>query len=381
MLTYRITVPAPATSTSSAKQFEWTADSEIVQSIDLDLHREHKRISTLNVRLWDPRQGLRQWPLYNALPDPAFTSVPLQLYLADATKTATPTLVFDGKIASLQPGYPGPSHTSIVAHDKSIDARRQARYKTYHNQSSLQIATQIAQDYGLTVDISQLRNLTLTQRAIDIGMSTMGLGHFSDWDHLSRALAVDGLELYMKGAKLYVRESALVTYPTTFTPDDGNVISMEVTTNYVGVPGAGGQAKGPQPGGNKGSVPAATGSVAAEAVKEGSTNTTHRSPPAGAKSGHAGAHTESKSSLTAYSAQRRKRKDEATLTMRLTPDIGMQHLIALSGWGLKIDGTWYIESIHHSIAGTAGTTSVHLTTVPTTGSKAQAGIVEPGGNR
>jgi len=59
----------------------------------------------------------------------------------------------------------------------------------------------------------------------------------------------------------------------------------------------------------------------------------------------------------------------------------MQHLIALKGWGQKIDGNWYISTIHHSIAGQSGTTALHLTSAPTTGSQKQAGIVQPGGTR
>lgn len=383
MLKFKVEIPAPATATSSAKSFVWTADSETVQSIELDLRKESKKISTLNVRLWDPRDGLRMWPIYNALPDPSFSNVPCKLSLADPV-TDKFTTVFDGKVSSLQAGYPGPSHTSVVAHDKSLDARLQARYKTYKNKTSVQIAKQIAQDYGLDVDVSALTGLILTQRAIDVGMSTMGLGAFRDWDHLTRALAVDGLELYIKGSKIYVQQSASTVYPTTYSPDDGNVISLEVTTNHVSGPGSGGQNKTPIPGGNKGSQNSATGSVAQEAIRQGSVAVTHRKPPQGASKDASGAHTESVGTLTENAAQRRKRKDRATLILRLTPDIGMQHLIKLSGWGLKIDGNWYLESVQHSIAGGAGTTTLHLTTTPSSGALSQAGItgpIQPGGNR
>jgi len=381
-LDFRIELPAPATSTTSAKSFVWTAQSEVVESIDIELHTEHKHVSMLNVRLYDPKQGNSYFPIYNALPDPAFADVPIKVSLQNPSAGPSSTkLVFDGKVTSLQPGYPGPTHTSIVAHDKSIAARLQARYKAYRGKTSVLIAKQIAQDYGYTLDTSEIASLVLTQRTIDIGMSTVGLGAFSDMAHLSRALAVDGLEFYMKGATIHVRQSATLVYPTTFTPDDGNVISFEAQTNHVSSPGAGGQSKSPVPGGNKGSVNAATGAVAQEAAKEGSTAVTHRTPPQGAKQGSSGAHTESARSLTAYAGQRRKRKDEVTLTLRLTPDIGMQHLIALKGWGQKIDGNWYISTIHHSIAGQSGTTALHLTSAPTTGSQKQAGIVQPGGTR
>lgn len=378
-LNFRIEVPAPATSSTVAKSFVWTAESEIVQSIDVELHREHKHISLVTIRLWDPRDGNRMWPIYNALPDPSFADVPLKVSLVDPRQgPSSIKTVFDGKITSLQPGYPGPSHTSIVAHDKSISARLQARYKTYKGKTSVQIAQQIAKDYGMDVDVSALTGLVLTQRAIELGSATVGLGAFSDWNQLIRALAVDGLELYVKGSKLYIRQSASLLYPTTFSPDDGNVITFEATTNHVSSPGAGGQSRSPVPGGNKGTTNSATGTVAQEAAKEKSAETTHRTPPQGAKQGHTGAHTESSRSLTAYAGQRRKRKDEVQLTLRLTPDIGMQHLISLKGWGLKLDGYWYIETIHHSIADNAGTTQLHLTNKPSDGSSKQAGIAQPG---
>jgi len=314
-LDFRIELPAPATSTTSAKSFVWTAQSEVVESIDIELHTEHKHVSMLNVRLYDPKQGNSYFPIYNALPDPAFADVPIKVSLQNPSAGPSSTkLVFDGKVTSLQPGYPGPTHTSIVAHDKSIAARLQARYKAYRGKTSVLIAKQIAQDYGYTLDTSEIASLVLTQRTIDIGMSTVGLGAFSDMAHLSRALAVDGLEFYMKGATIHVRQSATLVYPTTFTPDDGNVISFEAQTNHVSSPGAGGQSKSPVPGGNKGSVNAATGAVAQEAAKEGSTAVTHRTPPQGAKQGSSGAHTESARSL--WLRKRRKKVPQPSRTER-----------------------------------------------------------------
>jgi phage protein D len=384
-LAFRIEVPAPATSSTAAKSFVWTGESETVQTVNIELHREHKHISCMTVQLWDPRNGGangQMWPIYNALPDPAFADIPCKVSLAKPDGgPSTLTTVFDGKVTSLQAGYPGPSHTTLVAHDKSISARLQARYKTYKGKTSVQIAQQIAKDYGYDVDVSALVGLTLTQRAIDLGASTMGIGAFSDWNHLVRALAVDGLELYVKGKTLHVRQTAVSLYPTVFTPDDGRVIQLDVQTNHVCGPGAGGQAKSAMPGGNKGSTLAATGSTAQEAIKEGSTATTHRTPPQGAKQGHTGAHTESSRSLTAYAGQRRRRKDVVTMQLGLTPDIGMQHLIQLKGWGLKIDGAWYIETITHSLLGNAGTTQLHLTNKPSDAARQQAGVGEPGATK
>lgn len=364
------------------RAFTWTAESETVQTIELDLHKDHKAISTLNVRLYDPKVGSRWWPLFNTIADPTFSDVPVKLSLADPNLgPSSMRLVFDGKLASLQPGYPGPSHTTFVAHDHSLTARMQARYSTYKGLRSVDVARLVAKNYGYDTDFTQLVDIvtTLTTKSIDVGMSTMGDGAFSDWKHLARALASDGLELYFVGKKLVVRQIAKTVYPIAFSPDDGNVITLEVTINHVGGPGGGGQSKAPLPGGSKGSAASATGAVATEAVKEGSVAVTHRTPPSGPAASHTGAHTESLSSRTGVDAQHRLRKDEATLVIRLSPDIGLHNVIPLKGWGKKIDGNWFIKSINHSVAGGAGTTTLHLTNRPSDGAKKAAGIALPGG--
>lgn len=382
-LYFRVEVAAPATKISSAKTFTYTADSNIVETIDLELRKEHKAISTLNVRLWDPRDGGKMFPIFNALPDPGFADVGVKLYLSKAGESqAASKLVFDGKLGSLQPGYPGPSHTSLVAHDRSLGARLQASYKTFKNRTSVDLAKAISQAYGMTIDVSELGSLVLSQRLIDMGASTVGRGAFSDWAHLTRALAVDGLELYVKGKTIYVRQTAQITYPTAFTPDDETVISFDAQINHVHGPGAGGPSKVPVPAGNKGSNLSASGSIAQEGIAEGSIATTHRVPVQGPKSTVTGAHTEGTGDLVGPSVQRRRRKDTVSLTVRLSPDIDMRHLIQLKGWGQKIDGTWYIESIHHSLVGSsAGTTALTLTTHPSSGGLKQAGIAQPAGNQ
>lgn len=384
MLFYRVEVSAPATATTSAKTFTWTPDSELVQTLDLELRKEQKKISTLQLRLWDPRTGGKMWPVFNSLPNPAFAEVPIKVFLPAASGTTGGKLVFDGKIASLQPGYPGPSHTTIVAHDHSLDARLQARYKTLHGLNATQIATQLGKLYGLEVDASEVTGTALTQRVIDIAMSTLGSGHYSDWNQIARALEADGLELYMVGKKIKVRKDASLVYSHTFTPDDGVIIQADFQINHVSGPGKGGMVKNAVPAGNKGSDPSATGTVAQEAAADGSTGVSHRRPPAGAKQGDSGAHTESVQKNTGKALQHRKQRDQGTLVIPLNADIGMQHLIALSGWGLKIDGNWFIESIRHQVSGGNGTTTLSLTNAPSAGSQKQAGIKAnalPGGNR
>lgn len=377
-LAYRLVV----TSAVPLRPFSWTGDSEVVQSIDLNLHKDHHAISTLTARLADPKVGNKQWPLYNALPDPAFANVPVVLSIADPNfGPSSIKQVFSGKLASLQPGYPGPSHTTMVAHDHSLTARMQARYNTYKGLKSTQLAARVAKDYGYALDLSDMVGIVLVQRAIDVGMSSLGDGSFSDWRHLSRALAADGLELYFVGKTLHIRQIAKLVYPITFSPDDGNVLTLEITTNHVAGPGAGGQSKTPMPGGSKGVTNSATGSVATEAIKEGSTAVTHRLPPQGAGASHTGAHTESPGSLNGHAAQQRRRKDEGTLVLRLSPDIELKHVIPLKGWGQKIDGNWFIQSINHSITGGAGTTTLQLTNAPSKGGLKQAGVPLPGGSK
>lgn len=381
-LYYRVVVSAPATQVSAAKSFVWTPESEVVETIDCELRKEHRFISTLTVRLWDKRDGQKIWPIFNALPDPAFSNVPIQLYLSKPGEgQAASKLVFDGKVGSLQPGYPGDSHLTIVAHDNSIAARLKASYKTFKNRTSVQLAQQIAQTYGLQVDLSELGSAELKQRLIDIGANP---GGFSDWAQVTRALRVDGLELYMnmKSGKLVVRKIAQLTYPTTFTPDDGNVISLEAQVNHVHGPGGGGVSRTPTPGGNRGVQVSATGSVAQEGSAEGSIGTTHRVPAQGPKTGSSGAHTESIGDLKGPSEQRRRRKDTLSLTLRLTPDIDMRHIIAIKGWGQKLDGKWYPESIRHNlVSGSHGQTTLSLITVPSSGSLRQAGIAQPAGTK
>jgi hypothetical protein len=231
----------------------------------------------------------------------------------------------------------------------------------------------------MTVDTSELSGVTLSPRVIDLGMPGMGRG-LSDWNHAVRALAADGLEVYCVGKKLKVRKSAQVKYPHTFEPDDGIVLDFKPTINHVSSPGAGGKSQTPTPGGTKGTVSTAQGSVAQENAAAKTGEVTHRTIPQGAKSGHAGAHTESLGSNAGKEYQSRKRKDEASLTLRGLPDLGLQHAVSLSGWGAKFDGDWHVKSVRHQLAGAGPlTTTVMLTRSPSGTGQKQAGIAQPGG--
>lgn len=377
---YRVEIDQPATKTRVAKSWAWTADSGIIESIEVELQKEGKRITVATVSLWDKKENGQWWPITNQLPDPAFADVPIRIYLSRADSPSSFVLIFDGKVTSLQPGFPGPSNLVIVAHDRSIDMRMKARYRTYAKLTSVQIAQKIAADYGLTVDLSELVGVTLSPRALELGAPGVGRG-LSDHAQMVRALAADGLELYVKGKKIKIRQLAQAKYSRTFRPDDGYVIEFRPTINHVSSPSGGGQSKTPTPGGSKGTVATAHGDEAKENQAAGTEESTHRTIPQGAKSAHTGAHTESLGSNEGKAYQNRKRKDEASLTVRGLPDIGLQHIVSLNGWGAKFDGDWHLTTAHHSIAGSGHlTTALSMTRSPSGGAQKQIGI-QPSGTR
>lgn len=381
---YRFEISAPATKSKPAKQIVWTSQDEIVQSAEIDLRRGDKNISTVTIVVWDRKTSSQVWPIANSIPDPAFASIGLKCYLSKNGETggaAGSKLVFDGVIASLQPSYPGPSNLSVVAHDHSLALRAQAKYRTFKNKTSVQLAQAIATDYGLDVDTSELVAIAQSQRLIDMGLGAIGGGALSDWNHVVRSLAVDGLELYMVGKKVKIRKKAQATYPHTFKPDDGLVISYHPQINHVGGPGSGGQVKGAQPGGNKGTVQAASGTDKTETDAASNDATTHRIPTQGPASTATGPHTESVGNLSAKVEHRRKRKDEAALVTRALPDVGLQHILSLSGWGGKFDGNWHVLGVKHWITGSsAATSTISLTRELSDSSKKQIGI-QPGGTK
>lgn len=378
---YRIEIDQPKTSSTAAKTLKFTPQDEVVVDASINLCKEAKRISNLTVKIRDPRAGGTMWPLANALPDHTFVDIPIRCYLSKPNESqAASKLIFDGKVTSLQPGWPAPSIVTIVGHDRSYDLRIQANYHTIKNKTSVQLAQSISSAYGYTVDTSQLGSIALTQRLIDMGLSGTGRGTFSDWNHIARALYVDGLELYVKGKNIYVRKSAQTAYPATFRPDDGTVITFQPTINHVGGPGTGGQSKVPQPGGNKGTNLSATGNAKKETDAEKADATTHRTTPQGPAATSTGAHTESTGNNSGSAAQHRKRKDEAELTIRALPDLGLQHIVVMGGWGKKFDGNWHIVDMNFQIAGAGPTTQrLRLSREPQTAALTQAGV-QPGGS-
>lgn len=356
---YRVEIAAPTTKTRTAKTWTFTPESNQVQSITVTLQKEGKRISTGIVRLTDKKDAGQYWPIANSLPDPAFADIPTRIYLAKSNEgQSAAKLVMDGKASSYQAGYPGPSFTSVVAHDRSLDLRLRAVYRTFKNKTSVQVAQAIAQEYGFAVDLSELADAVTTQRAVEMGAGGVGYGALSDWHHITRALAIDGLELYTKGKKIAVRKSAQAIYPVTFKPSDDNTISLEVIINHVWSPGHAGQSKTALPAGSKGTIQSTTGSAKTVVDDQSADATMHRFPPQGAKASNKGAHTESVGDQIGPASQHRKRKDEATLTIPLDPAIGLHHLLNLSGWGGKFDGLWNVLTHKMEVSGGGPSLSV-----------------------
>ena len=378
---YRVVIQAPATKTQLAKTWVFSPDSENVIGIDVDLRKEGRMISTATMRIQDPRVSGQWHPIFTSMPDPAFVDIPFQVYVSKPSEGQTSSkLVFDGKLTSLQPAYPAPSQLTFVAHDRSIDARLQASYDTFKNKRSSDIAQIIAQRYGWTVDASDLVGIVLTQRLTWMAMGGVGTGALSDWHHLTRALAVDGLELYVGTNKtLKIRKSSSLVYPHTFRPDDDQIISFEPTINHVGGPGMAGQSKMPVPGGNKGTALSTTGTNKGETDSANADATTHRSHPQGPASNANGSHTESTGNDSGPAFQRRKRKDEAVLVTRALPDLGLKHILPFAGWGGKIDGNWHIAGIRFAVPGAGDALShINLTREPSGASDKQIGI-QPAG--
>jgi phage protein D len=128
---------------------------------------------------------------------------------------------------------------------------------------------------------------------------------------------------------------------------------------------------------DRGTKQAITGASASAKTAEAAGARTHRLPIAGQKSGTDGAHAEDiPAGWTNVATQLSRRKDTASLVLDLTPDLYLTHAITLEGWGGKCDGTWYPESIKHSIIGAAAaSTSVSIHRKGSTAGANAAGVV------
>lgn len=365
-LNYRLEVATPATATANAKTWTFTADTGNVSTIETSLKRDQKRCSYLHAVIVDPG-----WTIFGALPDPAFANVPVRLYLGPDDSSSPPTtLVFDGKVTLFEAGYPEFESLTIEAHDNTIDLRRQKKYRTFKKKTSVQIAQAICKDYGITVTQDEL--ITLTQlRTITIGME------ISDWDHLCRELNFDGLEVYTKGKTLHIRLAANQVYATTFHKDSAPVVSLKARIPHVSGPGEGGDKKGAIALENAGTYAAAKGGDKTIDDKQGASERTHRRPVGAPAATSTGSHSEDPGNQgwTNNVVKSKRRKDELTLVCTVIDDIGLQHKAKLAGWGSKIDGEWFIDSIKHVLVGNSyGNTTLDLRRALSSGAAKSANL-------
>ena len=343
-LNYRLEISSPADTKTKATVWEFTPESGRVVSIESTLKIEHHRISTLVAKIHDP-----DWSIFNSLPDPAYADVPIKLFASRAGSSDMSEYPrFDGKVTELQIGYPAESTLTVTAHDKSVDARKEKQYRTLRGLTSVQLARQIAKVYGFSVDASTEALAVTTTKAIH---HSMGL---TDWDFLGRALSADGLELHWDIHKkaIVIRKGTDLEYPTRIVRGQPPVVRLEVRIMHIGGPGKGGDVNVAthETGGTELSV---SGILARAAKGEKATKVTHRMP-IGIGSSTTGAHSEDARKGSPWSPSvdlKRKRKDTATLTCPLLPDLTLSHRIRLEGWGGKVDGLWEPESVRDVIAG------------------------------
>ena len=352
----RLQVSSPTTATNAAKVWEFTSDTGNVKSIDVQLKKDGKRVSVLTAALHDPGMVL-----FNEFPDATYNNIPVKLYLSRPGAASDVTyLAFDGKVTEFAAGFPGPTRLQIVAHDKSIDARKVARARTFKGMTSVQIAKEIAKVYGWDVDTA-LGEITVAQTAIDHRPDS------TDWRHMVDALSADGLECFFHGPqnKLVIRHKASLAFSTVIRRGDPIVKTLEVRISHIRGPGQGGDIKGRADVETlQNQTRASSGVVTTAQAQENAGQTTHRRPVRGQALSVDGSHAEDArgSPWSNQVDMRRRRKDSATLVTTVLPDLGLHHTLTLAGWGAKVDGAWNIEAIGHRLVSdsAASETSVSL---------------------
>ena len=366
---FRLQVSSPTTATNAAKVWEFTSDTGNVKSIDVQLKKDGKRVSVLTAALHDPG-----WELFSAFPDPAYNNIPVKLYLSRPGAASDVTyLAFDGKVTEFAAGFPGPTRLQIVAHDKSIDARKVARARTFKGMTSVQVAQQIAKVYGWSVDTS-LGSVAIVQTAIDHRPNS------TDWDHAFAALQADGLECFFSSAlnRLVIRQKASLAYSMVIRRGDPIVKTLEVRISHIRGPGQGGDIKGRADVETlQNQTRASSGVVTTAQAQENAGQTTHRRPVRGQALSVDGSHAEDArgSPWSNQVDMRRRRKDSATLVTTVLPDLGLHHTLTLAGWGAKVDGAWNITGISHRLVSdsAASETSTTLERSSSKGGRTQGG--------
>lgn len=346
---FRLEIAAPRTNTREAFSKKLTATESMVQRVDIALKKEKGKISTLTAELFDPRLKL-----LDELPDPAFFDVGVKLYLAKPGQPSSVSVkTFDGIATSYDLSSWVQGRWLLVAHDNSYKARVRALQRTFTNKTSLDLVKLIAREYGWEVDTSALSNTrTLEQRLFSIGLPASGDKFYSDWDHLQRELLSDGLTAHVKHNKLIIHRAPQTAYSRTFRPGDGYFIDLAGSIRHVRGPGGQGNISSQVAYDHAGAEKALKGKPkqAAEAM-QGGDGKTHIRPVGGASTKTQGAHSEDTKGAS-WSNEvnlRRKRKDEATLTLNVTPDLFLDHLVPLDGVSSKYNGQWEPIEIRHAI--------------------------------
>ncbi len=352
---FRVEVDIPATKTKAAHTLKLTHDGGVVIMVENELSLEeatpkpqlgaaapkayNKRVSHLTVRVRD-----REWVLFNDIPDPSFARIKARFFMAPSDRvTDVPVKVFEGIVTRLAARFPAPETLDIVIHDESVRARKVKRHRVFQGKNSQQIAESISKEYGWTID-ADVGNAELSSRAVSYGIEQ------SDWEHLRIALAADGLSVFLVGNQLKIRQSKGREYPVTFKRGEPPVIGFEISINHIVDDG---NAKGVLPGQDAVTEKAAVQPTSAhgqQAKAAGSSQITHKSPVGG-------------TDLANLATPKQERKDDATLTLQPTPDITQDHRIMISGFGVRGDGKWFVESVKHVLvpgdSGSSTTLSLH----------------------
>jgi hypothetical protein len=367
---FKLVISTPKNAVNAAKTWEFTHETGNVIDIIAEKKKDTNRIGNLQARIEDPG-----WKIFSELPDIAYWNVPIKLYFtAPGTFTRVPVLAWQGKLTQLQAGYPSTETITLTAHDKTIDARRKATHKTFKNLKSTQIAKKIADSYGWSFEDASGR--VLENVAIDYGPE------LSEWDHLCRALRADGLYPVFHNDTLSIQHTPTKVYASTFQRGEPPVIKLDVTISHIRGPGQGGDKRGrnafdptgsPTQGSTEYSIYSIPGfpNLYEDSVTnpyyiklQNAEHVTHRRPVRGASTKSTGAHAEDRQGAKWSNKvdTTRRRKDSATLLCVGLPDIELDKVVNINGWGAKTDGTWYIDGISHIVGGAEyPTTTLSLT--------------------
>lgn len=340
---FKLEIDVPKTKTTAATTLTLTAQDQSIASVTCDMRKEDKRdLSFLEIKMRDYRGRV-----LDAIPDPAFTDVPMRFFMTEAGRNA-PTLVWSGIVTRLAPHYPE-EDLELVGHDKSILMRRNAKLRALKKLTPVEAAKKIAAEYGIDCDID-IGDVSMRARAMMMSFPGFGKESWSDWGFVKAMLLSSGLTCHVLDDKMYIRQTAVDLYPVTFRPGDGRFINFGCSINHVHGPGSQGNVSGPVAFEEKGTVKAlqGTGAKIASGMKGGTAFTPRRL--LGGATGDAKESIEDTAAPFSNDVVRRQgRKDDGTLTLNPTPGIALHHLVDIAGCSKKADGRWEVMGVKHSL--------------------------------